>query len=131
MLRYKSGRHRSESNHSRFHRDRVRYILNRKRKKKNSTLFVYIYISYIYAIIPYDFSVFVGKIEQTRHAITFERIYISLIIIRIIINGKIFSSRPPFSSTRTNQILLASTSRFPVIDIRSLFSSALVIFTFT
>lgn len=62
MLRYKSGHRRSESNHSRFRRDRERYISNKKKKKN------------FYVICVRDdpecaLSVFVGKIEQTHHAI--------------------------------------------------------------
>lgn len=63
MLRYKSGHRRSESNHSRFRRDRERYISNKK--KKISTLFV------IRDDPECALSVFVGKIEQTHHAILY------------------------------------------------------------
>lgn len=67
MLRYKSGRRRSKSNHSWFYRDRANDMFQtRKKKKKN----FYVTRVYIRDDPVYAFPVFVGKIErQTRHAI--------------------------------------------------------------
>lgn len=62
MLRYKSGHRRSESNHSRFRRDRERYISNKKKKKN-------FYVIRVCDDPECALSVFVGKIEQTHHAI--------------------------------------------------------------